>query len=306
MIQSTSGQITQFLADLDRIQATADRAQRQMSSGLKVQRPSDAPDQISEILQLRAQISQNDQLQNNLATLKSQTDSAESALQQAISVVEQATVLATQGSGGLPDAQTRASMAQQVRGLQQQLVGLSRTNVSGHFVFGGDQDQDPPYQLNVNQPNGVDRLTAASATRQMDDGTGVQFLTSRTAQEIFDHRNSDDTLAPDNVFAAINGLAVALENNDQSAVENSMIALQRAGDYLNGQLGFYGAVQKRVSEAASLASKFQIQQQTSLSDVQDADLSAAIVEMTQAQTQQQAALSAQAQVSKHSLFDFLG
>ena len=72
MIQNINGSAEQFLADLDRMQATTARAERQISSGLKVENPSDAPDQIREILQLRAEIQQHQQIQANLGAIKDQ------------------------------------------------------------------------------------------------------------------------------------------------------------------------------------------------------------------------------------------
>ena len=51
---------------------------------------------------------------------------------------------------------------------------------------------------------------------------------------------------------------------------------------------------------------YETQLQSQLSGIQDADEAAAITELTQAQTQLQAALSSRAALPKTSLFDFLG
>ena len=57
----------------------------------------------------------------------------------------------------------------------------------------------------------------APATRLIQDSNGVVFAVSKTAQDLFDHRNPDDSFAADNVFAAVNNLRLALANNDQAA-----------------------------------------------------------------------------------------
>jgi flagellin-like hook-associated protein FlgL len=46
--------------------------------------------------------------------------------------------------------------------------------------------------------------------------------------------------------------------------------------------------------------------QTQIGNLQDADLTSAMLELTQAQTQQQAALTARAQMPRTTLFNFLG
>ncbi|HZT30563.1 MAG TPA: flagellin [Bryobacteraceae bacterium] len=305
MIRGLNGGTDQFLADLERIQRTTEQAQRQLSSGLRVQQPSDAPDEVSQILQVRAALAQTVQRQQNLSQVKTEVDTSEQALQAAVQVVERASVLAAQGATSTADADARKNLAQEVQSLEQELVGLSRTEVSGRFVFSGDLDRSPAYTWDGGQPNGVDRLQAAPATRQIEDASGTLFTVSHTAQEIFDHRNADNTLAQDNVFAAVHSLTAALNNNDQAAIRTCMDALDKAGAYLNQQLTFYGTVQDRVAAATNQASQIQLQQQSQLSALQDADLTAAILELNQGNTQQQAALTARAQMPRTSLFDFL-
>jgi flagellar hook-associated protein 3 FlgL len=111
--------------------------------------------------------------------------------------------------------------------------------------------------------------------------------------------------APDNVFAAVNSLLVGLQTNNQAAITSAVNSLQLAGNYLDTQESFYGSVQNRVQSAQSLASQQSVQLQTELSQTQDADISQVAVELTQDQTQLQAAMAAESQLPKNSLFNFL-
>jgi len=111
--------------------------------------------------------------------------------------------------------------------------------------------------------------------------------------------------APDNVFAAVNSLLIGLQTNNLAAITNAVNSLQLAGNYLNTQEAFYGSVQNRVQGAQSLASQQSVQLQTQLSQTQDADISQVAVELTQEQTQLQAAMSAESQLPRNSLFNFL-
>ncbi|HWC00854.1 MAG TPA: flagellin [Bryobacteraceae bacterium] len=305
MIRTISSGSEKFLADMSRIAASTDRAQRQLSSGLRVEQPSDGPDQVSQILRVRASLAQVQSRQENLADAKTLTDTAEQALQSAVQVIERASVLASQAVTGTADADSRQAIVQEVQALQQQLVGLSQTSIAGRYVFSGDQDQSPAYSLDTSQPNGVERLLTAPATRQIEDATGMPFVMGRTAQEIFDHRNADDTLADDNVFAALQTLSAALANNDEDGLNASVSALACAGDYLNQQLAFYGAVQNRIAASTTQADQLVLQHKAQLSSLEDADLTSAILELQQSSMQQEAALAAQAQAPRTSLFDFL-
>jgi flagellar hook-associated protein 3 FlgL len=235
-------------------------------------------------------------------------DAAEQAVSNAEQLVEQARTLATQGATATQTAQTRAALAEQVQSIHDQLISLANTQLGNSYVFGGDTYQSPPYAADTVTPDidgGVVPLTVTQATRQIRDALGNTFVIDRTAQQIFDDQNPDGTPAADNVFVAVNQLRVALANNDVAGIQSSLDALTQADDFLNQQLGFYGAAQNRVSAATDLSQKLGLDYQTALSDKQDADMTEAILELSQGQVQQQASLQAQAQRPRTSLFDFL-
>ena len=305
MFPPLKGSTERYLADLSRVQATMDVAQRQVSSGLRVASPSDDPGALRTILQLQADIAANRQVQANFDQMTSELSSADTGLQSAIQLMDRAVALATQASGTTKTAQERSALATEVSALQQQMVGISQSTVNGRYIFSGDQDSKPSYVLDATQPNGVRQVAAAASTRVIHDINGTSISVAKTAAEIFDARNPDGTPAAGNVFAALGNLLTALNSNDDAGVQSSAAALKSAGDHLNLQLAFYGETSTRVSQAQDLAKKFLVEQQSELSNTRDADLTAAAIQLSQATTQQQASLTAQAKISKLSLFDFL-
>jgi flagellin-like hook-associated protein FlgL len=84
-----------------------------------------------------------------------------------------------------------------------------------------------------------------------------------------------------------------------------MDSLKAADDYLNQQLGLIGIAETRVTDATTAAAKSVTTEQQELSSLRDADTAGDAVELTQLNTQQQAALSARAKMSQYNLFDFL-
>ena len=85
-----SGASQSYLADLNRTEAEINQAQSEVTSGYRVQTPSDDPAEIPEILQYEADLSQNQQIQSNLSTASTELSSADSALQNAVREVESA------------------------------------------------------------------------------------------------------------------------------------------------------------------------------------------------------------------------
>ena len=307
MILNISGATQAYLADLNLTQQQINQASAEVSSGLSVQEPSDDPAAIPSIFQTQADIAANQQVQSNLGSVTDELQTADSALQSAIQAVENASTIASQGANSTATAADRTNLAQQVAGLQQALVGISNTTYNGRYIFSGDQDTSPAYQLDPSQPDGVQQLVSAPSTRVIVDATGTAISVAKTAQEIFDAQNPDGTDASGNVFAAVNSLLTALNNNDQAGITQASSALQSADTYLNQQLAFYGEAEDRISTATDLAQKFQTQQQAQLSNLQDANIPSVALQLSQAQLDQQAALSAAAEIQQdRNLFSYLG
>jgi len=72
----------------------------------------------------------------------------------------------------------------------------------------------------------------------------------------------------------VNQLRVALQANDITGIQNAATALTQAGDYLNQQLGFYGAAQNRIAAAADLSQKMDLNFQAALAGKQGRRLGA--------------------------------
>ena len=294
-----------FINAMNSIQARLNTAQAQLSSGLLVNKPSDAPDELSPILQLHAQINQNQTLQTNLNGALTTINAAESALSSSVTLLQNASSIATEATGLGQTAGTRLTLAQNVQGLLQQMVSNANTTVNGSYVFSGDQNQTQLYQLDPASPTGVDRLAIATNTDLVQGPGGIQISASLTSNTIFDDRNPDDTVAPDNVFSALNGLIVALQNNDTAGINTAITSLQTSSTYMNQQLAFYGTAQDEVNSGVTTAQNYSVQLQTQLSNLQDADEATSITQLTQAQTQMQAALDAQGRIPTTTLFDVL-
>jgi flagellar hook-associated protein 3 FlgL len=301
MISSLDAASLSFLNGMDQIQQRAQRAQQEMTTGLKINSVSDAPDQIAGLWETRSQLNQATQTDTNLARVKTEVDTAESTISSAVTLVERAQTLSSQGVTGTTSAQSRQDIASELGGILQQLVSTANTTVEGRYIFSGDSDQQAPYSIDLTQTNPISSYQGSTSTRQIQGADGTTFSIAKTAQDIF-----DDPTGQQNIFAAINNMRLALMNNDQTAMDAVMPNVQSAGTYLNQQLAFYGVTQNRVTSETDFAQNYENQLKTQLSGIEDADLTQAITEMQQAVTQQTAALSSRAKLPKTSLFDYLG
>jgi flagellar hook-associated protein 3 FlgL len=304
-----------FLANLNQIELQLSQATAEVSSGKKLNVASDDPADVASLLQLRTDEQQNQQIEANLTLANTDASAADSALSSAATMMDTAIQIATEGANATQTADTRLSMAQQVQSILQEMVAFSQTQVQGRYIFSGDQDQSATFQVDlsaVNGPpdtngaaNGVDELSDAAATQLIQDPAGGSFTASQTAHGIFDDTDSDGNPEADNVFAALNGLLTALNNNDQAGITSSVTNLQQAANRLNNMDAFYGTVETRIQDATTFANTYDGQLQTEIGNIQDADVTSAATTLTQANTELQAAMEMQGKMPTSTLFNYL-
>ena len=305
MVNTLWSRSQQFITDLQTIQKRADRSQQDISSGIRIRAASDAPDQINRMLKVQSELSSNEQIKKNLTVVKAEVDTGSNVLQNALKQLDYAIGLGSQASSGTSDTNKRQILAGQIENVLKQMVNLSSTTVNNRYIFSGDEDGAPSYQLNLDNPSGVDQLSNASATRQIQGPDGTTFTVAKTAQELWDQRNADGSAAPGNVFAALNRLRNAVLSGTDTAITSAIGQLDGAQSYLNGQAVSYGNLQRQLSDASDQSDQYKSAWTIRLGEIRDTDLPSAILEMQQSSTQLNAAISAQAQRPRTTLFDFL-
>jgi len=144
MINNLNPASQNFLAGLAQIQKRLQTAQTQLTTGLQVNNVSDAPGEITDIWQLNSELDQVQQTNTNLGQVATEVNTAQSALQAAVTLVEQATTYGAQGASDTSTATTRQELANQLGAILQQLVSTANTTVEGRFIFAGDTDQQAP------------------------------------------------------------------------------------------------------------------------------------------------------------------
>jgi flagellar hook-associated protein 3 FlgL len=98
---------------------------------------------------------------------------------------------------------------------------------------------------------------------------------------------------------------VALLNNDISGINTAIDSIKQASSSLNTMQAFYGSVEDRIQDATNFATNYSTQLQTEISNIEDADIPSAALEMTQANTQLEAAMTMQGKMPTSTLFNYL-
>lgn len=301
MTRSIDAANDKYLDALREINSRLQRAQREVSTGKRVATPSDDPDSVSALLQVRADAARIEQLQKNMVRTRAEVDAAEGVLQGAVKLFDRVRTLGMTAASGIHTATTRQGIADELRSIIDRFVGMANSEVDGRYLFSGDSDQAHAFRLDYatqTPPWGLYLGTAS--TRMAEHPTGVTFPVAMTAEDIFN--NADPAR---NVLQSAENLRLALEANDEAAIQAAIAPLAGVSTHLNSALTFYGNAQSTVREAYDTGETIRLRLHSSVAELQDADITMSILELQQARFQQEAALQVRASSPKQSLFDYL-
>ncbi len=295
-----------FLASLSDLETRISQVNQQISSGVRVNQASDDPSAVAPILEYQGQIDQLNQVQTNLSSAQTEAQSADGALQTASTILDQLVSIGASGASDTATAATRASLGEQVQGLEQQLVAIANTSVNGRYIFGGDSPDTAPYTYSWSNPEGVVQNSTPTNTTAIEDAGGNELVPRLTAQQIFDARNPDGTPASGNIFNAVYSLGQALLANNQTNIQSALDDVKAGVTQVGQATTNYGNIETWIQQASQTATTQLNNVTKALSTIRDSDVATDATQLTLDQTALDAALSAHGSLNTKSLFSYLG
>ena len=121
------------------------KAQEELSSGKKVNRPSDAPSDITRILDYRTRILTGDQHLRNIDEGIASLNMADSTLNSMAEVLRRVKEIAVSQAGAPATADTRRTYAKEVDSLISQVTLLGNASIGGKYIFAGQKTNTAPF-----------------------------------------------------------------------------------------------------------------------------------------------------------------
>jgi flagellar hook-associated protein 3 FlgL len=286
-----------ILAAIWQTQNQENTALQQMSSGKRVNVPSDDPLAAAQMVGNQDQSNRADQYLQNIDTLTSQLQTADTAIGSAVAAITQAITLGVQGSTGTLSAANRQQIVQNLLGIQSQLVQLANTSVGGSYLFGGTASTAPPYTLDSTSPSGV-TYNGNSGTNTVQVADGLNLQTNMPGSQLFQNSAGD-------VFGSLQQLITALQSGTPTDAGTATNQLRTAFDSLTGQRIFYGNAVNQLTSTQTFLQQEQVTLKSQANNLVGADLTKAATDLTRATTAHDAALAAAAKILPTSLLDYL-
>lgn len=221
------------------------RIQEQMSSGKKINRPSDDPIGQAAIIRNNQTLSEVDQFLRNITQADTSLSFGESALQSVGDQLLRARELATQAANATYTAADRVNIAKEVKELYDQMVGVANASQGGRYVFAGDQTGAAPFvrqgnttgtaitatpvsPVTINATNNQLTLTLDGTTSTITLPSGAHTSGAALATMLQTAINSDPT------FSALNLSATVTFETDHLVVQSNAIGVASNANVTGG------------------------------------------------------------------------
>jgi flagellar hook-associated protein 3 FlgL len=278
--------IPDMLAGIELTSQQLNQANEEIASGRSINQPSDNPAGTEALILNHAQQSQTDTFQLNVGNLQGRLQTADSALNSGVTAINQAISLGVEaGNSDLSDAD-RAAIANQLGGIQQQLVSIANTSYSGTYLFSGTLVETPPFTLDPTSAAGV-TYNGNSATTSVEISNGDNLTTNVPGNQVF--LNSSGSL-----FGAMQGLITAIQNN--SGIAAASVALGTASSTFNAQRVNYGTALTQLQSTSNFLGTEQTQLATQENTIDAADLAKATTTFSQASIAYESLIKAESDV----------
>lgn len=281
-----------YRSDLARTQGQLFDTQRRVTTGKRILGLSDDPTGAASAIGLRHVRAANEQYAKNLMSAKAFLGMTESTLGEMATVLNRASELAVAGANGTLDQPAREAMVLEISEIQRRLVTLGNAEgPSQRRLFAGQMTDTIPF------------VVEDGALTYQGDQNDLTVETSATDTLTINTRLG--TALP-GIYADLNKLKENLQGGNTGVISGESIpALQEASRHVTFLRGTVGTRLQTVDQGISHLERRMDELSSQLSDVEDVDMSEAILNYKMAETAYQAALQSVSMASRLSLMDFM-
>ncbi len=342
---STGQYLNGFVNQIFDVRSRLETTRNQISTGVKVNTPSDDPGRSGTIVNLQNLSQRIDRHADRVVTARIYLETQEQVVTSANDVLIRAEELATQAANETYTRESRKQIGAEIFQLRDQLASLANTKSYGVYIYGGLDDGDTPFDA---QPAfyptpAIGQNPSANTHYQLDSVVASPGQDTTRSVRISDTESIRINTAAKDVFLdainALERLGRALEGSRtdlidadgdgaiddpdpagthldytfpgdysvQSAdIRAALNAIQSArSNNLETELSSIGARTNRLNQTEEILATLKDHTETSRAAIQDADIFEASASFTNLQTSLEALLSSGSRISNLSLLDYL-
>jgi flagellar hook-associated protein 3 FlgL len=278
------------------------KTQQQIATQKRINKSSDDPIGMGQVLGYRTNLAATDQYQENIEQGKTRLEFNEATLDLVSDLVNTARRLAADYSGSTLSVGERQSLAFQVKDLYDQVMQMANSKYNGNYIFSGHATNAVPFSHDAN----------FNAAYNGDDGE-LRIMVSENVEVniVADGRSifQDAANGGVNIFDELKNLIDGLENPDPVAgsaqIEATINPLQDGRDQINNRRSEYAPVLYRLQATDEYMTNLRPKVEEAMANLEQADITKAVVELQNLELAYETTIATAGRIIQPSLLDFL-
>lgn len=264
------------------------RKQETMSSGLRINRPSDDPLGYGKILDYRKTLTSLDQYDRNIQNAKNRIEFIETTLEGVEELIVDAKNWAVNQSGS--DSMDREAAITSVQNIRDQVLQLANSKMGGVYVFSGFQSLTPPFASDgtYNGDNGYYSIMSADNMEMRVEADGSRIF-----------QGGED------VFDALDQLIVGLQTDDTTLIHDQIDRFEQAQDQIQMVRAESGAKFQQLELVEQQNAKLKLTFEEMLDSTEKANIEETIIDFNNQELAYEMSLNAAAKIIQPTLMNFL-
>lgn len=288
----TQGILNQnMLFNLQQNNKAMEKYQNQITTGKKVNKPSDDPVTAVRGMAYRSSLNDIEQYKRNADDGLAWMTTTDDALNEVTAVMHRVRELTVQGLNGTNDPNARYAIAEEINQLKEHLGEIANSQIAGKYIFAGTDATTPPYSVASKE---FENRNQESLQLQVGQTNIVQINVQGT--NVFNYG--------DGIFKVLSDIVSGF-NSPAGDTNDYLDKLDSQIDNLLKERSELGARMNRMELSISRLDGLEVATTGLLSKEEDVDISRAIIDLKSQENVQRAALSIGARIIQTSLVDFL-
>lgn len=297
-----------FLNNLYKNNQTNNKYYNQLASNKRITRLSDDPIGVVRAIQARRDVSKKTQYKSNIEDANGILTQSETSAMQLNELYQRALELTKSAETDLYDVAERKAVASELKGIRDELIGIGNTTYAGKYIFGGYNTGKAPFELDDSgnlMYNGIDLSTGdlsaevnQIAEYEVDARTNIEV--GVTGVELMGSGEESAYKVLDDLIKALEDESTTVE--DITQFENKLYTVR------NNNLALISDIGGRTARLELLTNRTEdelLNLETMRSNIEDVDMSEAIMNLSFASAIYNASLQIGARILQPSLVDYL-
>jgi flagellar hook-associated protein 3 FlgL len=266
------------------------------ASQKEINRPSDNPIGMSQVLGFRSARASVAQHQKNIGSCNSWLAMTESELSSANDLLVRAREIAIAQSTATASDESRDAGAMEVEQIIEQMQALANAQYNGRYIFAGTRTGQAPFDISGSYNGNGEKLSA-----QIGKDVNFEYSISGASAFTFTDQEGEAT----DIFKTLTDLKTALESNDPTGIRDQLDNLQSGADQVNLNIAECGSRMNRLEVAQNTLVDLDLNLTEMISNIEDVDFTELITQLTMKETALKASYSMASKIGNLTILDFL-